>query len=340
MKKWCILILLIIVAAPFIIAQVDYEMAVTSNGLYGNGAYKSSTVTYIQGDARRTETKMQFTGSLMKHLSPKGTEIEITRLDKKLFWKFNDKDKKYTELTFAEYKEMVEKGQADLAAMTASPTDNAEQEKTETDYEWQEPKVEVKKTGEKQNLNGFNCDNYLLTVTTIGKHKQTGIQDTMLYKTDLWNIPAMPNAIKIATEFDQKLMTELGINPSDIPGFSQMVAQFKEQAEPMMQELKKIEGYAIKTDMRFIMTTHAMQAQQAESGEAQKEENQVALDDLKGSLGGMLGKKLAKKATEKAEKQKSSAKEIYQATSEVKAIHAKAVDAALFEVPANYKLKK
>jgi len=297
-------------------------------------------VTYIQGDARRTETNFQFTGSLMKHLSPKGTQIEITRLDKKVFWRFNEKDKKYTEMTFAEYKEMLEKGQADLASMSQSPSDNAQQEKTESEYEWQEPKVEVKKTGDKQNLNGFACDNYLLTVTTIGKHKQTGIQDTMLYKTDLWNIPSMPNAMKIAAEFDQKLLTELGINPSAIPGFSQLAAQFKEQTEPMMKELKKIEGYPIKTDMSFIMTTHAMQAQQASSGEAQKDDKQVALDDLKGSLGGMLGKKLAKKAAASAEKKKSSTKELYQATSEVKAIHAKDIDAAMFEVPANYKLKK
>ncbi|MBN2411398.1 hypothetical protein JXQ31_06870 [candidate division KSB1 bacterium] len=342
MRKMFFVVLLLFVFVQIIPAQVTFETAMTSNGFYGNGAYTSTTKTFIQGDAKRTETEFKFTGAIMKHLSPKGTEIEITRLDKNVFWKFNDKKKEYTEIPFAQMKDMIDSGTSAMQGTQQGQETGKEQEAVESEYEWQEPKVEVKKVASNLNVNGFNCDQYLGTVTTVGKHKQTGVLDTMLFKSDIWSSKSLLNDMQTANDFEKRLAEALGFSVEDSRSFAQLMSQYKDQTETLMNEMKKIDGYPIKTDMNYTVTNHAMKSSQGE-GETESEEegDQIALDDIKGSLGGLFGKKLAQKASEKVAKPESTgAVEIFQFVSEVKNIKSGSIDSQMFEVPGNYKLKK
>ncbi len=343
MKKMLFVVMLLFVSIQIVPAQVTFEMALTSNGFYGNGAYISTTKTFIQGDAKRSETEFKFTGAIMKHLSPKGIDTEITRLDKKVFWKFNDKKKEYTEVSFEQMKKLMESGKPETQQSPQGQEAGEEQQNVESEYEWQEPKVEVKKVAGNLNVNGFNCDQYLGTVTTIGKHKQTGILDTMLFKSDIWSSKSVMKDMQVATDFEKRLADALGFSVENSRSFAQLMSQYKDQTETLMNEMKKIDGYSIKTDMSFTVTTHAMKSQQGDEESEPKEEkgDEIALDDIKGSLGGMFGKKLAQKATEKAAKPKpEGAVEIFQFASEVKNIKSGSVDSKMFEAPENYKLKK
>ena len=335
LTKTTIVMVYLVTFTSFLYAQVTIESKMTSNGIAGQGAFESKTKTMIQGDSRRTETEFKFTGSIMKHFNTNVTDIEITRLDKELFWRFNNKENTYTESTFAEMKEMMEKGMAETGWPAEEGTEVEETETDDSDYEWQEPVVEVKKRGNSQKINNYNCENYLVTVTTIGKHKATGIMDTLLFSTDLWNTTEVKKPMEIVSNFDKRFTDALGFSWSSNKGMAQIFNMYRDQMEDMNKELKKIEGFSLKTDMTFTMTNHAKPS--AETDEDQ-EEADVALDDIKGSLGGLFGKKLGKMAKKKVEKKPSDSTNIFQGTNEVQKINVKNINPEDFTVPGNYKL--
>ena len=212
MKKPNVVFLLatiIVLTAQLVFSQVTIETYTSSNGISGKGAFESNIKTILKGDAQRTETQFKFTGSIMKHMNKKGTDIEITRLDKELFWHFDDQNKKYSEQTFAEIKAMIEQGTNPLD-MPAQPEMEQEDEEADSEYEWQEPVVKLDKTGEKEKINNFNCEHYIISVTTVGKHKATGISDTLLFVNDTWNTTDANSAMEQTQNFNQKLSEKLG----------------------------------------------------------------------------------------------------------------------------------
>lgn len=337
------MVIFTLLAVTALSAQVTYETTMTSNGFRGMGAFTSTDRTMISGDARRQESTMQFTGSLMKHLSPKGTTVEITRLDKELFWKFNDKEKKYTEISFIEYKKLFEEGKLS----PAMPTQPTQEDQGKSEYEWQEPVVSVKRLGDAQQINSFSCEHYLVTVTSIGKHKPTGKLDTLLFSADMYNSRDVGDAMKQVTDFDLRLAKALGLDKIDHQALAQVAAQYGDQIKKLTAEMSKLEGFPIRTNMVFTMTTHAKATPPTEEVEAQEpeEEPQADVKDVKGKLGGMFGKKIKDMAKAKAKpKDKaqsgSTAKELFQSTLEVKSISIGEIPAGQFEVPADYKLQK
>lgn len=331
----------VLMGVQFSFAQVSWETVTTSNGFFGQGASKSISQTFLQGDAQRTVSKLEFTGSIMKHFSPKGMDSEITRLDKELFWRFNDQKKTYTETTFAMMKQMFEQGVSEYEAPKNMGTSQPQAEERDSEYNWEKPKMEVKKLAGSQTISGFSCQPYLITVTTVGTHKATGIKDTLLFVSHVWSSKKAEGAMRKAKEFNKRLVEKLGFMRQGNRGFAMITGQYMEQLKEVQDRVSKIDGYPIKTDMRMTMTNHVKQAKGGSEGSSEGETPQVSLDDIKGSLGGLFGKKMKKAAKKKTEKKKSSgASEIFQSTTVIKNIKTGNLNSNLFIVPAGYALTK
>ncbi len=340
-----LLMLIALLVVSVLQAQVTYETVTTTSGIMGMGAATSTVKTFLQGDARRQETQMQFTGSIMKHMSPKGSEFEITRLDKELIWKFNDKDKKYTEMTFAEYKKMMEEG------MKGFPQEQKrEKEEGKPEYEWQTPVVKAQNLNEKQTINNFACNHYLVTVTTIGKQLSTGKLDTLVLSADMFNSINIGKAMKQISDFDLRLAQALGLDEMKKMA-GPLLAQYGDQMKKLAEEMKKVEGYPIRTEMDFTMTRHTMpekpQSEQEVAGEEKEEQPSSDVRDVKGALGGMFGKKMKDMAKARADKSKEDKaagegknKGFFHTTTELKSITVGDIAADQFEVPAGYQLQK
>lgn len=335
MKYWTIFMVLIGVSLSW--GQVTIESSVTSDGFYGMGGFTSTVKTMVQGDAKRTETELKFTGAIMHHFSPKGKNIEITRLDKQVIWRFNDNEKKYTETTFEQMKQLFESGDTGYD-MPEQEQENPEQEKTESEYEWQEPKYKVEKLESNVNIAGQSCDHYLATITTIGVHKQTGKQDTMLFKGDFWNSLDNSNEMKIVDDFEKRLAEALGYQQLANRGMAQFMTMYKEQAEQLQESMQKMEGYPLKMKMVYNITTHAYEAEQAQAEEAD-EDNSVDVSNVQNALGGLFGKKIAKMAQESITNSQQGPKVLFNSTYEVTSIKSGSIDDDKFVVPAKYKLE-
>ncbi|MBN1348713.1 hypothetical protein JXJ21_04825 [candidate division KSB1 bacterium] len=321
-------LLIWLVFQAFCFSQVVVEEVTTSDGFQGMGAFTSKSMMSISGDKQRKESETKFSGTLMKHFNPKGKTVEITRLDKEVIWNFNTEDKKYTEMTFAKIKEMLESG------MPGPDAGAGEQEDTEADddeYDWEKPvvKVDLRKTG---NVNGYKCQNYLVTVMTVGTHRKTGVRDTMFFVSDLWNSVVKAKVMSELEDFNTRLAKQLGFDYSGGSGIANMLAAYKDQFKEMSQETGKLQGYPIKSTVNMSITNYAEKAQRGDSPESSEED--VDLTNLKGALGGMFGKKV--KSMAKKESQAAGRKQVFQFTHEIKSIKEQAIPSDQFEVPAGY----
>lgn len=325
--------------AQMAFGQITFETKVTSDGFMGMGAFKSTTKTYLIEDAQKTETKLQFTGAMMKMFSQKGTTTNIIRLDKKLVWNFNDRKKKYTEQTFEEIKKTMQQ----VGEYQSQPMPEQDED-YEADYEWLKPVVKVKNLKETKIINGFNCQHYLASVTTVGTHIETGIKDTMLFVSDLWNAKGVSKKMDLVNDFNKRYMKAIGFDVLENQGIAMIAGMYKEQMQTLADEVSKLQGYPIINDMRLTITKNLSSIEQEE--EEEPEEESLSMRDIQRNFGGLLGKKimkdvLDKKANKKTEEpQKTSVTELFHMTSEVLSINEGSIAGEIFEVKKGYKLKK
>ena len=329
----------IVFLSQAVFGQVTFETKVTSYGFMGMGAFESTTKTYLQSDAQRTDAKLKFTGAFMKMLSPKGTVINIIRLDKELVWNFTDQKKKYTEQTFDEIREsfkQMEEGEY-AQGMPTGTTD----EDYESEYKWKKPVVKVENLKENKTINGFNCQHYLASVTTVGTHIETGIKDTMLFVSDLWNAKNVSKKMDLVNDFNKKYMKAIGFDVPENQGLAMIAGMYKEHMQTLGDEVSKLKGYPIVNDMKMTMTNNLATAEEEVEKEEPKEES-LSMRDIQRNFKGLLGKKLMKDALDKkaVTPQKPSVSELFHMKTEVLSINEGSIAGEMFEVKKGYKLKK
>ncbi len=331
-----------IVLVQLVFGQVTFETKVTSAGFMGMGAFESTTKTYLRSDAQRTDTKLKFTGTFMKMLSPKdATTTNIIRLDKELVWNFNDREKKYTEQTFEETKKMMQQG----SEYKSQPMPEQDED-YESEYNWKRPVVKVENLKESKTINGFNCQHYLASVTTVGTHIETGIKDTMLFVSDLWNAKNVSKKMDLVNDFNKRYMKAIGFGVPENQGFAMIVGMYKEQMQTLADEVSKLHGYTITNDMKMTMTKNLSSVAQEKMEEEEPQEENISLRDIQRNFGGLLGKKIMKDVLDKKEEkkteepQKSSVSELFHMTSEVLSINEGSIAGEIFEVKKGYKLEK
>ena len=345
-KKIKLISVIVLAFTQIAIGQITFETKVTSKGFMGMGAFESTTKTCLQGDAQRTDAKLKFTGAFMKMLSPKGTITSIIRLDKELVWDFTDRKKKYTEQTFDEIRESFKQlEEGEYAQGMPVGTSDEGYEDYEAEYEWSEPVVKVKKLGDTKTINGFNCQHYLASVTTIGTHIKTGTKDTMLFVSDLWNDKNVTKKMDLVNDFNKRYIKAIGFELPGNQGLAMIAGMYKDQMQILDKEVKKIKGYPIVNDMKLTMTKN-LSPEEEDVEEEEPEEESLSMRDIQRNFKGLLGKKLMKDALDKkAEKkteepQKSSVAELFHMKSEVLSISEGSIGGDMFEVKKGYKLKK
>ena len=339
MKRINLLIILIIslCCVSALSSQVVYEEQVASNGFMGMMAFKSTSKVMLTSNAKRETVNLKFTGSFMKHFNAGGAPTaDITRLDKELFWNVNIDKKEYVETSFTDIRKMFEQGQS---TDMMPPIQGQEEEKDEVDeseYEWEKPVIKVIKGKKPKTINGFKCNRYVIKMTMVGKHKETGIRDTLIVLNDTWNTKSISSEMKEVENFNKKLVAKLGFE-RPMKGLGQIFSAYKEQMKDINKEVEKLEGYSIKNTVKMTSTNHAKEAQNKSAGGS--EDNEESIELGKNPLSGMLGgfaKKMAKKKMKK-QTSKSTAKEVFQFTRELKSVKRVNIPATSFNIPAGYK---
>ena len=303
-------------------ADVVVKQKTVSEGLggFGNATVEGSLV--VSGDKSRSEDHVTYTGRFKTLVGKKPSEtVSITRLDKDLVWSLEPAQKEYSELTFAEMKAMMEKGSEEA------------QKATRAQDEGMTFTVDVKKTGVKQDVNGFACEQVVITCS--GKPtdpKQAAEVQEIRMTMDQWLTQKAPGSTEMAAyhrKFAEKLGREVGMAPMADAARRMYGNGMKELAT----KLKDVEGFPIRStftienvlsaenqaklaeahkEAESAQASAEQELAKAKAERAEQEKNEDAEDaksagasiakgGFGGAVGGFLGKKANKAASKKAE---------------------------------------
>jgi hypothetical protein len=334
-------------------AQADVTMQEKMN-LSGAGMMKmanmsGTTTTTISGSKARTESNMQFESGLMRTFArgAGGPHVEIVRLDEDKIFSLNPAKKTYTETTFAERRAMMQQ------AMDQMNKSQAQQQQAtsgvdESECEWSDPKSEVKRTGEKVLIAGFQAEHVSVSASQSCTNKKTGDVCDFGLALDQWIAPGF-EASSETTAYQQAYAEKLGLGSAASRDFAERAQSTFGRYKGLWAELGKrmaelpVKGYPVKSG--FSLGVGGPQCKSAQQQQAQGgPQAQPSLGGaLGGALGGMFGKKKKEEPAQEAAPPPTMAGGLMPLMSmgtELVSITRDAVAPTSFEVPGDYKKTK
>jgi len=313
------------------------ESMAKTGGFKGMGASEGTLTKRYQGDKRWESTSSKFTGAILSVIAGGSEIVTLTRLDKGVYWTLDPKNKTYVEKAIEPFK----MGESKEAATKEKPKSRA----TKSEFT-------VKKTGASENINGFPCEEYIVTWLLETEDLETKAKTRNTMTTNLWTTPETAVILKVQAEeqqFGKAYARKLGMDfsPEETQQLG-MVALGAMSGAPadetekgfkrFKEEMVKIKGYPIRSVVNW-----AMEGDKAPGGGKEEPASSGSISDVQKSVGGFLGG-LAGKVTQKISGEKPSSaggKEgpFFSSTTEIKVIHADSISADLFEIPGGYAKK-
>lgn len=253
---------------------------------------------------------------------------QIIDLHEQKVYTLDVKKKEYKVQTFAEIRAEFEKAKAD-AEKQSKDVKPEDKEKADQAAKQMEFEINVKKTGEKKSLAGYDTEEVVVTVTGHEKGKALEESGGFVMTSDMWMAPKIA-ALDELGQFQLKYMRAV-YGESFVADMQQMAAvmamypSFKTMATQMQTEGQKMQGTPLSTTVVFEAVKSAEQMKAADS---QKDSGGG------GGLGGMLGKKLMGNRAQPTQRTK-----VMTTTNDMLSVGT-SVSAADVAMPEGYKEKK
>jgi hypothetical protein len=257
--------------------------------IFGGKAAREGTTSAVAVKGSRKSTFNDSTGQIIDLAEEKVYDIDVKR-------------KSYRVITFAEIRQRMEEAKA--KAEKEVREQQAKEKDAEPPAQQPESNVEidfdVKKTGERKTISGFDTQQSVITVTVREKGKTLEQNGGLQITTDVWLAPQMA-AMKEIVDFDiqyaQKLYGPMvaGASPQDMAAAMALYPMMKPALEKMAAEASKLEGTAITTVVKVeaVKSAEQLAAEQKQSQEESK-------PNLSGSVGGLIGGFAKRAAAKKA----------------------------------------
>jgi len=253
---------------------------------------------------------------------------EIIDLERELFISMDHKEESYSQMTFAEWREMIEEQMKDLEQK------QAEADKNSNEVEWTFD-VNISRTGESREIAGQRAQNVILTVDVNARNNDAESEEPseggMIVTSTFWI--GESDRFQEIEAFHRELAEKLGMNPgfSGAVSMMEMMAKTQPQLAAAMAKLEKekagLEGYPLLVDTIYKLKG-------AEAGGSQQEQGGM---EVPTSLGGLF-KGLGKKVKSDNQEEKGQPGVLMQTTTEVEILSFTALESDLFQVPSGYKL--
>jgi hypothetical protein len=232
------------------------------------------------------------------------TTEQIVDLAEEKVYDIDLKKKSYTVTTFAELRRRMEEARK-KAEEDARKEAGKEKEKEKEKPQAADPNAkqveidfDLKNTGAKKTINGFDTHQAVMTVTVREKGKTLEQGGGMVLTSDMWLAPKTP-AMKELVDFDVRYAKQLygtviaGVSPEQMAAAAAMYPMMKEALGKVSTEGGKLEGAPVLT----TTTMDAVKSEEELAAEAKSSEND-SKPSASGGVGGLLGgfaKKVAAK---------------------------------------------
>jgi len=333
---WLIIALALLLAlSEAVKADVTVTQKVSTSmmgGLFSSGGTMTTT---ISGDKQKTESEMKMDMGFMS--GPSMKETSIIRLDKGVSWSIDHDKKRYTEVDLAHFQDQMESASRAQQGGTEGEMPNYD------DYEMEPPEITVERSGKKEKIAGYPCEEVILKMVMKGKDKKTGDTGSFIVTDYMWVTKDCPGYEEFLA-FGTKSAETMGVGLMASGSMAQMGTMGIDTKE-LADKMKEIDGFPMKQTMLLNIsgeiTSGGMTAEeQADQQKAMKDAKEK-LKDL-GGLGGLFGKKKDDKAeepkmTQTDDDSMSLSGTVMQMVIEVEDISTKGVKGTEFEVPEGYK---
>lgn len=258
--------------------------------IFGGRAAREGVTSTVALKGNRKATLNDATGQIINLTEEKIYDLDIKR-------------KAYKVTTFAELRRRMEearqKAEEDArkekpAEKSTAPPPDEKQPQVEVDFD-------VKDTGQKKTVNGFDTHEVVMTITVREKGKTLEQAGGLVLTSDMWmgqKIAAMKEIADFDLRYAQKLFGPMvaGVSAEQMAAAMAMYPAMKQAIAKMNAEGVKLDGTAILTTMTFDAVKSADQVAQET-----KDQNDDAKISPSGGVGGLLGgfaKRVAKKKAE------------------------------------------
>lgn len=256
--------------------------------LFGGKAAREGVTTSIalKGDRKATTTD---------------TSEQIIDLAEEKVYDVDLKKKSYTVTTFAELRRRMEeaKKKAEEDARKEAGREKDKPAAADPDAKQLEVDFDVKNTGQKKTINGFDTREVVYTITVREKGKTVEQGGGLIMTSDQWLAPKIA-AMKEVYDFDVRYAKQLygtmiaGVSAEQMAAAMAMYPMMKQALGKMTSEGAKIDGTAIQT----TTTMDAVKSEEQMAAEAKSSESDgksSASAGVGGLLGGFAKKMAAKK---------------------------------------------
>ena len=325
-------------------ATAVMETHLVSDGIKGFFPFEGTTRTFTRADMHRDDSVVKGTGTVTRFLLGTNNISRIERLDKKLVYALNAKEKTYTECPLKgcgsgaekpvrkepEEKKTEKPGESDCKVKIASAT------------------FTVKQTGQKKSVNSFDTEQYQ-AAWIVTMQDPTARKTVSTLNVDLWTTPVTPQ-LKEALAVEQAYARNLANNLVSVATSGHKTQVVPEEAAKVInayigrllapadraaflkagKELEKIKGYPILTQLAWNLKGDACAA-----SEPDKSPENSSAPSSAGDLLSSVTDYFAKKKTDETMKDIGD-KPIFSFSSEVKSHKVEPVHDSVFLPPKNY----
>lgn len=348
-----------IASAALADVTVENRIAVTGTGIMSAGNMTGTTKTTISGERSRTDSDIQLQSKVVRMFAhgAVGPTAEIVRLDQDKIDHLDLNRKQYTEQTFEEMRTRLQKALDKTQDSQGQGGQDGQKPMDDSKCEWLDPKVDVRRSGEKATYAGFEAERLTITASQPCKDKETGAICEVALSLDEWLAPgftANTEAEKFHRAYAQKIGLDLtngrgGFGGGDINQRAQsMFGRYQGIWSEIVARTRDVKGYPVKTSFAF-----AFGGTQCKNVQSQQQQDSGS--DTAGTPGGLAGQvagKLGSMFNRKKDDPQAAADPAAPApapalpdglvplitmTSELVSMSTAGVGADRFEVPADFK---
>lgn len=252
MKSTSTIVSAFMLAAAPALADISYSQKITVEASGGMSMLSSEAdiITQLSGNRSRTGSTVKMDSKLASMAMGSGHTGNIVRLDKELTWMLEADKKQYTEVTFAQAREQLQKS---LAAMQESG--GSALPVSEEGCEWGESDLEVEKPREKEHISGIKTQKYIIRMHQSCTDPKSGKTCDMTWVMETWMAKKVP-AEKEVLAFQEQYASAMGLGDAaqQIQGPGQaLVGIFGDNWEAVADETDDIKGYPLRTVMQMGM---------------------------------------------------------------------------------------
>ncbi|MCJ7680844.1 MAG: hypothetical protein MUP70_08980, partial [Candidatus Aminicenantes bacterium] len=252
------------------------------------------------------------------------TDSQIIDLDREVMINIQYKKKSYTEMTFAEWRAIMESRAQQLGG--------SEQSDDVPKGDWSF-KVDVDRPGESRDIAGYDTEKVILTLTAEGtvtdeEDPSKSYTGKMTVTADMWMAKKAPAGVEEMKQFQRNFAKKLNFDfqGSGMAAVVEQIAknnkQLVEALEQLRKEQDKLSGFALQTNT--IFATEGSPAPPEAGGQS-----------AKNKLGGLV--RGLKKKVMKSGSNQSGPSVLMEMEVVVQKFDSGPVDAGLFPIPAGFK---